>query len=288
MEASWFSRNYINTESTDRALSPLAHRGSARAVPFALCSWSCAPLAPLALRSRSSRSARARRALVLLALLSRSAPLRSCSRSARAPRRLNLRAAAARARARHRTTYRPRCGAVDARDEAAAAAAASLRGQLLVVVSRAARPAQLVTCHARDEAGQRKQPSQAADRRSDGRLRWRARTSCRRGRARLPPLRAARCAHSRSETISGSRNSDSEVSVDGSGMAGTVTVWSEFAAAPALAPVGRCRRCQCRAARRRACAIGSGESAARVLLAALRTALHEAPTFACSEGRASL
>ena len=71
--------------------------------------------------------------------------------------------------------------------------------------------------------------------------------------------------------------------MDGSGMAGTVTVWSEFAAAPALAPVGRCRRCQCRAARRRACAIGSGESAARVLLAALRTAFQDAPTHTWTE-----
>ena len=99
MEASWFSRNYINTESTDRALSPLAHRGSARAVPFALCSWSCAPLAPLALRSRSSRSARARRARrapraplalrsapLVLALRSRSAPPQSARRCGPSPR----------------------------------------------------------------------------------------------------------------------------------------------------------------------------------------------------------
>ena len=50
-----------------------------------------------------------------------------------------------------------------------------------------------------------------------------------------PSLRAARCAHSHSETSSGSKKSDSAVSLDDGGTAGTVKLFSK--AAPALAPV---------------------------------------------------
>ena len=73
-----------------------------------------------------------------------------------------------------------------------------------------------------------------------------------------PSLRAARCAHSRSETSSGSKKSDSAESLDDGGTAGTVKLFSE--AAPALAPVAAAVPRGALTRVRRTRAIGSGRA----------------------------
>ena len=77
-----------------------------------------------------------------------------------------------------------------------------------------------------------------------------------------PSPRAARCAHSRSETSSGSKKSDSAESLDDGGTAGTVKLFSE--AAPALAPVAAAVPRGALTRVRRARVIGCGRAPARV------------------------
>ena len=69
---------------------------------------------------------------------------------------------------------------------------------------------------------------------------------------------SARCAHSRSETSSGSKKSDSAESLDDGGTAGTVKLFSE--AAPALAPVAAAVPRGALTRVRRTRAIGSGRA----------------------------